>query len=259
MKSTNYSTVLFNALQYSGLDRHNITDETFAQFRDFINERLRMAWDMQDWPDLIRVAQLTVVNDGNGLVTCDFSTDTGDILNCYDRNPLASTRSASLSYRIYDTGTNNIQKLILPTDPGTVWGEYRVKRTELIGELYLPTQAYSIGAQVYFDSGSETGTYTPVTGKAYAGNFYQCVATTNAGDKPVSSGVTSSKWELVQVPYVMASFAARGAFADWLKSEMQIEAAQVAEQEAQVALIDAVDVIMRQQKQINRLNMNRTY
>ena len=256
MKTTNYSTVLFNALQYSGLDRHNITDETFAQFRDFINERLRMAWDMQDWPDLIRVAQLTVVNDGNGLVTADFSTETGDILNCYDRDPLSSTRSASLSFRIYDTGVSGTQKLIFPTDPGTVWGEYRVKRSELIGELYLATQAYSVGAQIYFDSGSGTGTYAPVSGKAYAGNFYQCIATTSPGETPATH---PAKWTLIQIPYVMASFAARGAFADWLKSELQLEAAQVAEQEAQVALIDAVDVIMRQQKQINRLNMNRTY
>jgi len=257
MKTTNFSTILFNSLQYSGLDRHNITDETFAQFRDFCNERIRMAWDMQDWPDLVRVAQLTVVDDGNGLVTAELPAEAGDILNCYDRDPLVSTRAAGLSYRIYDNGS--VQKLVFPTDPGTIYAEYRIKRTELNGDIYLATQAYSVGAQVYFDSGSESGTYTPVSGKPYNGNFYQCITATDAGEKPVSAGVSSAKWSLVKIPYVLASFAARGAFADWLKSELQLEAAQLAEQEAQVALVDAIDVVLRQQKQINRLNMNRTY
>jgi hypothetical protein len=77
MRTTHFSPILFNALQLAGQDRHNITDETFAQFRDFINERLRVAWELQDWPDLTRVTQLTVSNDGNGLVTAAIPADAG--------------------------------------------------------------------------------------------------------------------------------------------------------------------------------------
>jgi hypothetical protein len=40
---------------------------------------------------------------------------------------------------------------------------------------------------------------------------------------------------------------------------MQLEAAQVAEMEAQNTLVEAIDIILRQQKQVNRINMNRTY
>jgi hypothetical protein len=52
---------------------------------------------------------------------------------------------------------------------------------------------------------------------------------------------------------------ARGAFADWLRSELQIEASQVAEAEAERYITDAIDIVLRQQKQVNRINMNQTY
>lgn len=254
MRTTHFSPILFNALQYSGQDRHIVSEETFAQFRDFINERVRHAWESQDWPDLLRVVQLTVTDDGNGLVTAAIPADAGEILNCYDRDPLVSTRASGLSFRIYDDGTT--QKLVMPSDPGTVYAEYRIKRPELVGDLYSPSVAYSIGAQVYFDSGSNTGTYTPVAGKPHYGNFYDCLEATTAGQSPSTH---PAKWQIVQIPYLFAAYAARGAFSDWLKSELQLEAAQVAEAEAQNTLTEAIDIVLRQQRQVNRLNMNRTY
>lgn len=254
MRTTHFSPILFNALQYSGQDRHNISEETFAQFRDFINERIRNAWESQDWPDLVRVAQLTVTDNGSGLVTAAIPADAGEVLNCYDRDPLTSTRSSELSFRLYDNGT--VQSIVFPSDPGTVYAEYRIKRTELTGDLYSATTAYSIGAQCYFDSGSNSGTYIPIAGKPHYGNFYNCLEATTSGQSPATH---PAKWQIVQIPYLFGPYAARGAFSDWLKSELQLEAAQVAEAEAQNTLTEAIDLILRQQKQVNRINMNRTY
>ena len=254
MRTTHFSPILFNALQFSGQDRHNISEETFAQFRDFINERIRHAWESQDWPDLIRVAQLTITDDGSGLVTGAIPADAGEVLTCYDRDPLVSTRASELSFRLYDNGT--VQKLVFSTDPGTVYAEYRIKRPEFVGDLYDTGVAYAIGSQVYFDSGSNTGSLVPVVGKPHYGNFYNCLTATTAGQSPATH---PSKWQIVQIPYLFSSYAARGSFADWLKSELQLEAAQVAEAEAQNTLTEAVDIVLRQQKQVGRINMNRTY
>ena len=255
MRTTHFSPIFFNSLQYAGQDRHNISEETFAQFRDFINERIRHAWESQDWPDLIRVAQLTVTDNGLGLVTAAIPADAGEVMSCYDSDPLVSTRAGEISFRLYDDGS--IQKLVFSTDPGTVFGEYRIKRPELVGDLYSPTVSYSIGSQVYFDTGSNTGSYTPVAGKPHYGNFYTCVdGPTNPGDNPTTHYY---KWQLVKIPYLFAAYAARGAFADWLKSELQMEVAQVAELESQNTLVEAIDIILRQQKQVNRINMNKTY
>jgi hypothetical protein len=254
MRTTHFSPIFFNSLQYAGQDRHYVSEETFAQFRDFINERVRHAWESQDWPDLVRVVQLTVTDDGAGLVTAAIPADAGEVLSCYDNNPLVSTRAGEISFRLYDDGS--IQKLVFSTDPGTVYGEYRIKRPELVGDLYSATVGYSVGAQAYFDSGSNTGTYIPVAGKPHYGNFYNCIDATTAGQSPSTH---PAKWQLVQIPYLFAAYAARGAFADWLKSELQMEVAQVAELEAQNTLVEAIDIILRQQKQVNRINMNKTY
>lgn len=253
MRTTHFSPILFQALQLSGQDRHNITSETFAQFRDFISDRIRMIWESQEWPDTTRVAQLTLT-DTNGMVTGAFPADAGEILNCYDRDPLVSTRASGISFRLYDNGTTSL--LVFGSDPGTVYAEYRTKRTELVGDLYDASVAYSPGAQVYFDSGSGLGVYTPQSGKPHYGDFYNCLDFTTAGQSPATN---PAKWQIVTIPYLFASYAARGAYADWLRSELQVEAAQVAEVEAERIMADTVDIVLRQQQQVKGINMNRTY
>ena len=254
MRTTHFSPILFNALQLSGQDRHNITSETFAQFRDFISERIRMIWESQEWPDTTRVAQLVVTDDGAGRVTAAIPADAGEILACYDSNPLVTSRASQITFRLYDNGTTQVLNFV--SDPGTVWAEYRTKRPELVGDLYDATVAYSPGAQVYFDSGSNLGVYTPQSGKPHYGNFYTCLDYTTAGQSPSTH---AAKWQIVTLPYLFAAYAARGAYADWLRSELQVEAAQVAEAEAERIMADTVDIVLRQQQQIQRVNMSRTY
>lgn len=254
MRTTHFSPILFNALQLSGQDRHNITSETFAQFRDLISERLRMIWESQDWPDTTRVVQLTVTNDGAGRVTAAIPADAGEVLACYDENPLVTSRASQLGFRLYDNGSTQVLNFL--SDPGTVWAEYRIKRPEIFGDLYDSAVAYAVGAQMYFDIGSNTGTYTPVAGKPHYGNFYVCLDATTAGQTPTTH---PAKWQIVSIPYLFAPYAARGAYSDWLRSELQVEAAQVAEAEAERIMADTVDIVLRQQQQVGRLNMNRTY
>lgn len=253
MRTVNFSTILFEGIQLSGLDRHNIGEETFAQFRDFANQRLRMAWESQDWPDIMRVAQLTVTAT-TGTVTAAIPADAGEMLNCYDQDPLLTTKAQPLSYRIYNDGS--VVKLVFGSDPSTVWGEYRVKKPELVGDIWSSALAYSIGAQAYFDSGSNTGTAMPIPGKPHYGDFYECLEATTAGQSPFTH---PAKWLKKEVPYIFGTFVSRGMFSDWLRSELQIEASQIAEQEAQGMLDLEIDKIFRQQKQSVRINMIRTY
>lgn len=253
MRTVNFSTILFEGIQLSGLDRHNIGDETFAQFRDFANQRLRMAWESQDWPDIMRVAQLTVTAT-TGTVTAAIPADAGEMLNCYDQDPLLTTKAQPLSYRIYNDGS--VVKLVFGSDPSTVWGEYRVKKPELVGDIWSSALAYSIGAQAYFDSGSNTGTAIPVPGKPHYGDFYECLDATTSGQSPSTH---PAKWLKKEIPYIFGTFVSRGMFSDWLRSELQIEASQIAEQEAQGMLDLEIDKIFRQQKQSVRINMIRTY
>lgn len=255
MRTTHFSPILFNSLQLAGQDRHNISSETFAQFRDIISERIRMIWESQDWPDLVRFVDISsTITNVDGLVQAGIPSDAGEVLTCFNKNPLATSRTTELSFRLTNDGTT--QKLTFLSDPGTVWAEYRIKRPELNGDVFDTGTAYSIGAQAYFDSGSNTGTAIPIAGKPHYGNFYTCLEATTAGQSPHTH---PAKWELISLPYLFAGYVARGAFADWLRSEMQLEAAQAAEADAERVLNETLDIVLRQQGQVNRINMNRTY
>lgn len=256
MRTTDFSNILFEALQYAGQDRHNIRSETFAQFRDFANARMRAVWEMAEWPDLIRIAEFTTsIETSTGVPYFLPGSNAGEILAVYNLNPQVTSRALSLGYELYNNGTALRvvlgQKML---DSG--WYKFRIKLTPLSGEIYLPTAVYYTGSQVYFDTGSTSGSYTPVLGRPHTANFYTCLSNTNAGENPVSH---PSKWSKVNIPYIFGPYMAWGAAADWMVSEGNVEGAAVLEQKANGIIDLELDKVLRQQGQVDRLNMTKTY
>ncbi len=255
MRITDFSQILFEALQYSGNDRHNITDETFAQFRDFITARLREAWEQDEWPDLCRLAQFTTSIDANNVVSFTLPSDAGEVLGVFNKNPQASTRVTDLGYELYDDGTTAkvvLQNRILADG----WFHYRIKCPTLTGELYDPTITYSIGTQVYFDSGSSTGSYVPVSGKPYSGNFYTCLDTAGINENPTTH---SAKWQKISIPYIFGHYCSWGAAANWLVSEGQLQEAAGLDSKANQMLSVETDKIARQQNQLSKIRFINPY
>lgn len=254
MRTSNYSQILFDGLQYSGNDRQNITDETFAQFRDFSNARMREAWEANNWSDICRLIPFTTTTDSNLVVSFAPTAEAGEILSVYNGNPQESTRAIQVQYSIYEEDGG--RKVIVSSVITTGFYLYRIACPELTGDLYSPTVTYYTGVQVYFDSGSGTGSYTPVLGKPHAGNFYTCVTTTSAGQNPNSH---PSLWTKVNIPYIFASFMSWASAANWLVSEGQMQEATVIEGKATQVLDMEYDKFLRQQSQFGRINMTNTY
>ncbi len=255
MRITDFSQILFEALQYSGNDRHNITDETFAQFRDFITARLREAWEYDEWPDLCRLAQFTTSIDANNVVSFTLPSDAGEVLGVFNKNPQASTRVTDLGYELYDDGTTAkvvLQNRILADG----WFHYRIKCPTLTGSLYESAVSYSVGTQVYFDSGSSTGTYIPVSGKPHNGNFYTCLETTSAGENPTTH---PTKWQKISIPYIFGHYCSWGAAANWLVSEGQLQEAAGLDSKATQMLSVETDKIARQQNQLSKIRFINPY
>lgn len=251
MRTIDFSQVLFNALQFSGNDRHNIMPETFAQFRDFASTRMREAWESFEWQDVCRLAQFTST-EVDGARSFTPATEADEILAVFDKNPLATSRALNKDYTLYFDGTT--ERVVVAMDAG--WYVYRVKCPELTGDKWDSTVAYSIGAQAYFDEGSGTGTYTPVAGKPHLGNFFACVAPTLAGESPSTH---PAKWSKLKIPYVFGSYIAWGSTANWQISEGMVQEAAVIESKAREALENEYDKATRQQGQYNRLSVIRTY
>ena len=255
MRTTDFSKVLFDALQYSGNDRHNITSETFAQFRDFASARMREAWESNQWTDICRLSPFTTSIDVNNVAYFTPAEEADEILGVYSRNPQETTRAIQMSYQIYDTGS--LRKVVISAQQADGYYLYRKDCPSFEGDLYSPTVVYYQGAQVYFDSGSGTGSYTPVLGKPHSGNFYVCtVASTTAGQNPNSH---PASWTKIEIPYVFGSFMSWASAANWFVSEGQIQEAATVEAKANQILEQEYDKFLRQQGQFGRLNMIQTY
>ncbi len=238
MRTTDFSNILFEALQYAGQDRHNIRPETFAQFRDFCNARLRSVWELANWPEVIRLSPFTSITDPVTQVPYFTpAANVGEVLNVYTLNPQVTTRGIDVGYELYSDGTNNRvilgQKLL---ESG--FYRYRIKLTPFNGDLYSATIVYYVGSQVY------------------SGNFYTCLATTNVGENPTTH---PAKWAKIEIPYAFGPYMSWGSAADWMVSEGNVEGASVLEQKANGIIDLELDKVLRQQGQFDKINMTKTY
>ena len=255
MRTTDFSTILFNALQFSGNDRNNISDETFQQFRDFASTSLREAWETVQWSDICRIVDFTTTVDANGVGYFLPATEAGEILGVFSRNPQSSTKAVELEYGLYDDGS--IKKVIINANIASGSYLYRKECPTLNGDIYSPSTTYYAGSQIYFDAGSGTGTYTPVAGKPHTGNFYTCAVTnTTAGQNP---NTHPASWTKIELPYIFSSFCSWNSCAMWYASEGMMPEAQVMDSKAKLILEQEYDKFLSQQAQHGRINMYKTY
>ena len=256
MRNTEFSQILFESLQYSGNDRHNINDETFAQFRDFASARMREVWESQEFPDLIRLTTFTVTTDTAGVTYFTPLATAGEVLGVFDKNPQITSRALDLKYEIYDLGTS--VRVILPSGLFTTgFYSYRTKFIPLTGTIWKATDVYYQNAQIYFDSGSAIGTYVPVTGKPHSGDFYYCtVSSTTAGSNPSNN---PTQWTKISIPYIFGNYMAWGMAANFLISEGKIQEGAGLEQKADMMIAIEVDKYCRQQNQTRKINFTNPY
>ena len=107
MRTTDISTLVFESLQLAGLDRYNISDETFAQVRDIVNARLRTIWESHQWPEIIKVAKYTIALDANDAQYITVPADAGEIFDCYNNDPRVTTKSLSIPFDLYSENGSN--------------------------------------------------------------------------------------------------------------------------------------------------------
>lgn len=253
MRTVDFSTVFLDAVNLCGYDVSNVSDQNFRTIRQFCNQRLRMAWEAYPWASLTVYGELALTKDANNVTSMNVPADAGEIVGVYSQNPLATTQATYVSYAL--TTISGVDKIVVQTtDAEKYWVEYRTKRPEIQGELYK-NMAYAAGSYVYFDSGSNSGTYMPVEGFPHHGNFYKAKSNVTSATNPSNA----SFWEKVEIPYIFGSYMSRGVYADFLRSEQQYEDAQRAEGDAAGILEMEFDKELRQQGQVRRINFISSY
>ena len=253
MLTVNYGLLLYRFCQLAGLDRANITSQDFAMFRDLANGRLKMIWEAQAWPDLIRTSTPpgeTVNTDANGVRTVTLPVDTDEVLSVYNSDPRLNTRARLVKYFIYNDSTARYINIMEAADP--IFIEYSIKRPALFGDAYSATATYSVGSQIYFDTSTNSGSFQPGAGKLPAGNFYTCLIATTAGQSPFSN---SANWSIIEIPDFTGEYLVRSCLADYLRGEGQYEQAMAAEADAETTKQNEADKILRAEGQIRRLSV----
>jgi hypothetical protein len=278
MRTIDFETILAQSLQMCGLDRENISLETFNQFRDFANNRIRFGFEYDVWPQLMRTTKMTVTHQqdihfvtipDDGIVTNNegtFKIDIGDIMQVTVEDPRTTGKVRDLSFTFDEIEThlgNNVFKtvqrlIIADKEVASVYVTYRIKCPELIGDLWSAGTYYP-NQQVYW-AYSNGKYFAPTSGPNNAGkkgNFWKCVSQNTAS--PNVNNTSSDTWEKVKIPSFLGNYIIKGCHADWLKSEMQIEYAQAIEREAMLLLDFEIGKAIIQQGVQPRLKFNQTY
>ena len=164
-------------------------------------------------------------------------TPLGEVFRAWDRDPRVTTKTCPTPFTVTSDG---FAFTTLRHVPAFVWLYYRLQRPTLTGDLFDATLIYTSGRQVYFVS--------PTTG---TGDFYNCTATTTAGQSPAT---TPASWSVVALPYAFREYLVQGGYADWLTSDGQADKAQAIEGVAAQLLEMEADKLQRQQQQTNRLD-----
>lgn len=252
MRTIDFSTLLFRWCQLAGLDRSAITSLNFNTFRDLADGRLELIWKAEPWPALTRSTTPpgdNVQTDPNGVRTVTLAADVDTVYGVYNQDPRLTTKARLVKYYLYEDGTNRYVNIMDQVDP--VFIEYKIARPSFYGDAYNANQAYSVGAQIYFDTSTNSGSFIPGAGKQPCGNLYNCIVDTTAGQSPAT---TPSAWQLVEIPYFCGEYLVRGVLADFLRSESQFDQAGAAEADAEAIKQKEVERVLLAEGQVTRIN-----
>lgn len=247
MRTSYFSEILHIALQLCGLDRNLTTPDRFAMIRDFASRRLQKIWESNDWPELKKYTQCQteIVGERTRII---LPANVGQVIAVWTRDPLATTHSIQK-----DTETINDGIYLVNDLDSVVWIEHRPDAPVLMGDAWSSTQAYSTGAQVYYDAGSSSGSIVPVQGFAVQGDFYTYVGTTPSSP---GSAPTLGAWEKIKIPRLFADYMAQGAFSDYSRAQatQDVNTLGFIENRAEDAKEHALDQVLRQQGNTRRIN-----
>lgn len=258
MRTVYFSEVMHTALQLCGLDRALTTPERFAMVRDFASMRLRSVWEMNEWTDLMQISKCPTVliptedqPSNNGFLNkagrrqITLPSGVGQVITVWNRDPVAQN-SVQKDFDI--VGDDVFLKNDVDSD---VYVESRLECPRLFGDAWRTDLSYHKGAQVYYDSGSESGSLTPVSGYATQGDFYEYTGETPSGTGSIP---TIGSWQRIRIPKLFANAIIHGIHSDFRRSTNELEASQAAEQDCQRAIDAALDQTLRQQGSTRPIN-----
>jgi hypothetical protein len=224
---------------------------------------VQMPWCTPQWTN-ISGSTLEFVNNRQPIAVV-----AGQAIGCWTNDPRKTSRGRDESFIVenmpnLDTNTT-VSTEILSQDLfvlrfpnfSTKFVLLRAVAPFLFGTRYDATLAYPAGSQVYYDPNQGSSAYNPPSKNLpVAGNFWNAYSNAAIGVLPANP---SFSWRLAEIPFRFKSYLVNAVSADFLRSEGRAAEADSLEGMAEFAVQQQIDVLIRQQGQIQRMNMVYTY
>jgi hypothetical protein len=224
---------------------------------------VQMPWCTPQWT-YISGSTLEFVNNRQPIAVVS-----GQAIGCWTNDPRKGTRGRDESFVVENMP--NLDLDILPTTEvlsqdlfvlrfpnfSNKFVLLRAVAPYLFGTRYDSTLVYSAGSQVYYDPSQASSAYNPPSKNLpVSGNFWNALDEVPATVNPSNP---SSAWQIVQIPFRFKGYLVNSVAADFMRSEGRAEEADALEGMAEFAVQQQIDVLIRQQGQIQRMNMVYTY
>ena len=223
----------------------------------------QMEWGTPQWT-AISGSTLEFVNNRQPIAVVS-----GQAIGCWTGDPRKGSRNRTESYTVenmpdLDTNTT-VTTQILSQDLFVLRFAHfnpkfvllRATAPFLVGTRYDSALAYTAGSQVYYDPSQSSSAYNPPSKNLpVAGNFWNTFATTTAGTAPANPSLF---WRIGGIPFRFKGYLVNAVSADFMRSEGRGAEADSLEGMAEFAVQQQIDVLIRQQGQIQRMNMVYTY
>lgn len=189
-------------------------------------------------------------------------------LNAYNSDPRNTTRTVPQAFIVEDmndkndvltggTFVNQQYSFLRFFNDSQKFISYRKTCPRFFGFAYSQYTNYAAGSQAFYDPYQASAAYNPTTvGSVVKGDFWNAIKATGQAIPPNN---TSSNWELVEIPYRFKDYLINGVSADFLRSEGRPEEAGVFDALAETAIQQQIDVLVRQQGQVQTMDMLHTY
>jgi hypothetical protein len=205
----------------------------------------------------------TVLFDKNPQRLVQMPTGSLQGLAAWQRDPRLTTRVVPVDFTVEDiddipatTKTVDVTYLRFLQN-GEKHIQYRLDAPRLTGNQFENATAYAVGSQVYYDTLQLSSAYEPTNaGRGTKANFWNSVV---ASSSVAPADPPNQYWEVVAIPYRFKDFLVNGVSSDFLKSEGRTDEAVVFDQIAEMAVQQQIDVLIRQQGQVQKMNMAYTY
>lgn len=205
----------------------------------------------------------TAIFSGNPQRLVQMPTGSLQGLAAWERDPRKTTRAVQIEFMVEDmmtvpgsTQNSDVTYLRFLKD-GETFIQYRLDSPRLFGLKFSNSTNYQTGAQVYYDIFQQSSNYNPTTAsRGTRGDFWVAKA---ASTSIAPTNPENSFWQQVSIPYRFKDYLVNGVTADFLKSEGRTDEGVVFDGLAEQAVQQQIDVLIRQQGQIQKLNMAYTY